>query len=204
MIYEFRTYQLKPRTLPEVIQRFGDAIDKRLKFSPLAAFWYSEIGALNQIIHVWPYESIEERGKVRAAAVAEGAWPPKVGEFIETMQSEILQPVDFIEQMKPGEHGPYYEMRSYILKPGGLPGMIERWKEKVPARLEYSPAVAAMSTDVGTLNKWVHIWPYKSLDERVATRNKAKDDGVWPPKGDSPVVKQETTILLPAPFSPMK
>ena len=204
MIYEFRTYTLRPRTLPDVIQRFGDALDNRLKFSPLAAFWFTEIGPLNQIVHVWPYESIEERAKVRAAAVAEGAWPPKIGEFIEDMQSEILHPVDFLDQMVPGEHGPYYEMRSYILKPGGIPTMIERWKEKVPARLEYSPVAAAMSTDIGTLNKWVHIWPYKSLDERVAIRDKAKNDGVWPPKGDSPVINQETKILLPAPFSPMK
>ena len=205
MIYEFRTYRLKPRTLPEVIKRFGDALDNRLKFSPLAAFWHTEIGPLNQIVHVWPYESIEERAKVRAAAVAEGAWPPNIGEFIEDMQSEILHPVDFVDQMKPGAHGPYYEMRSYILRPGGIPEMAARWKEQLPGRLEYSPITAAMTTDIGTLNKWVHIWPYKSLDERIATRKSAMEAGVWPPKGGtSPVVEQETKILLPAPFSPLK
>jgi hypothetical protein len=44
MIYEFRTYTLHPRTLPEVLKRWTDALEPRLKLSPLAAFWYTEIG----------------------------------------------------------------------------------------------------------------------------------------------------------------
>jgi hypothetical protein len=41
------------------------------------------------------------------------------------------------------------------------------------------------------------------LDERVAVRKKAVDMGVWPPPGGSPTVKQETKMLLAAPFSPI-
>jgi hypothetical protein len=50
----------------------------------------------------------------------------------------------------------------------------------------------------------MHIWAYKSLDERMAVRKKATVDGLWPPPGDSPVLKQETKILLAAGFSPIK
>ena len=52
MIYEFRTYTLAPRALPEFQRRFGEALPPRLALSPLAAFWYTEIGPLNQVIHV--------------------------------------------------------------------------------------------------------------------------------------------------------
>ena len=69
MIYEFRTYTLHPRTLPEFLKRFGDALEPRLKLSKLAAFWYTEIGPLNQVIHVWPYENTLERTKIRAEAI---------------------------------------------------------------------------------------------------------------------------------------
>src|SRR6188472_1853712 len=92
MIYEMRTYDLKPRALPEVIKRFGEAYEKRKKLSPLAAFWYTEIGPLNQVIHVWPYADLAERTRIRAAAVAGGDWPPKIGEFIVSMRAEIMQP----------------------------------------------------------------------------------------------------------------
>ena len=63
MIYEFRTYTLHPRTLPEFLKRWTDALEPRLKLSPLAAFWYTEIGPLNQVIHVWPYENVLERSQ---------------------------------------------------------------------------------------------------------------------------------------------
>ena len=63
MIYEMRTYDLKPRSLAEFEKRFGEAYEKRKNYSPLAAFWHTEIGPLNQIIHVWPYQG---SGRARA------------------------------------------------------------------------------------------------------------------------------------------
>ena len=78
MIYEVRTYDLKPQSLPEVEKRFGEAYEHRKKFSPLAAYWHTEIGPLNQVVHVWPYQDLEERARIRAAAMKDGAgkWPP--------------------------------------------------------------------------------------------------------------------------------
>ena len=38
MIYEVRTYDIKPRSLPEVEKRFGEMYEKRRKYSELAAF----------------------------------------------------------------------------------------------------------------------------------------------------------------------
>jgi hypothetical protein len=38
MIYEFRTYTLKTRSLAEVEKRYAEAYEYRKKYSPLAAF----------------------------------------------------------------------------------------------------------------------------------------------------------------------
>ena len=76
MIYEFRTYDIKPGTLAEVEKRFAEAYEFRKTLSPLAAFWHTEIGPLNQIIHVWPYKSLDQRNEVRDQAHKTGAWPP--------------------------------------------------------------------------------------------------------------------------------
>jgi hypothetical protein len=48
MIYEMRTYDLKPRSLPEVEKRFGEMYQKRRKYSELAAFWHTEAGRAGQ------------------------------------------------------------------------------------------------------------------------------------------------------------
>jgi hypothetical protein len=56
MIYEVRTYQLKPRSIPEFLDVFGKAYPIREKISKLSGFFYTDIGPLNQVIHVWPYK----------------------------------------------------------------------------------------------------------------------------------------------------
>ena len=78
MIYEVRTYDLKPGAVPQAEEAFAEALPYREKYSPIAAFWHTDIGPLNQIIHVWSYESLEERAKVREAASKEANWPPKI------------------------------------------------------------------------------------------------------------------------------
>ena len=208
MIYEFRTYTIAPRMQGEFLKRFGEALPKRLEFSRLAAFWTTEIGPLNQVIHVWEYKDVAERIKTREAVVKAGIWPPKTHDLIVDMTSEIMIPQPFSPPLAPSNHGPYFEMRSYVLKAGGTPQMSEMWTKHLPARQKLSPLIGCFTTDHGVLNQWIHIWAYKSLDERVAIRTKAMQDGIWPPPSTpekpSPTVKQASKILIAAPFSPIK
>ncbi len=205
MIYEFRTYDLKPGSLPETMKRFGEGYEHRSKYSELAAFWYTEIGSLNRIVHVWPYADAGERARIRTEAGADPYWPPNMGEFLVTMRSEIFTPFPYSSDLKPGKFGPIYEMRSYITKPGYIPETIKRWGAALEGRLKLSPLAAVMYTDVGPLNKFIHLWPYESLEQRQEVRATAVKTGVWPPPGGpADFVAQENCILLPAPFSPMQ
>ena len=49
MIYEVRTYRLKPRGVPEFMNTFGKAYEKRQSLSKISAFFYTEIGPLSAI-----------------------------------------------------------------------------------------------------------------------------------------------------------
>lgn len=109
MLIEMRTYQLRPATLAEAERRFGEALPAREKHSPLAAFWHSEIGPLNQIIHVWTYDDFEHRSRVRAAAAREPGWPPPIREFTVSQQSEIFLPAPFSPALAPRDVGPVFE-----------------------------------------------------------------------------------------------
>ena len=90
------------------------------------------------------------------------------------MNSEIFVPSPLTPTLKSGQNGPFYEMRSYTLKAGKIPEMIESWSKQIAARTEFSPLTIAMHTELGNLNKWVHIWSYKSLDERKRLKEKAR------------------------------
>ena len=213
MIYEVRTYDIKPHSLAEVEKRFGEAYEHRKKLSPLAAFWHTEIGPLNQIIHVWPYKDFEERSRIRAAAVKDPNWPPKIREFIVSQRSEIFNPLSVSPELKPAKLGPYYEMRTYTLASGAeVPKLVKLWERGIPERTKFSPLCAAWISELGALNRFVHIWPYKSVDERNEVRKKAQATGMWPPsvlakKEGLPqyeLVAQENKILMPSAFSPLQ
>jgi hypothetical protein len=205
MIIEVRTYTLKPGSLAEVEKRFADALPNRLKHSKLAAFWHSEVGKLNQIIHVWPYDSFEHRAAVRVAAAKEPGWPPPNSEFITDMQNEVFHPAPFSPPLEPRAIGPLFEIRQYTLIPGAIPGLIERWSEKIEGRQKFSPLVAGMYSEFGALNKWVHIWAYKDANERTSARAAASATGQWPARNPpGVVVKQENAFVMPAAFSPIR
>ena len=206
MIIEMRTYTLKPNTVPAFEERFGAALPARLELSPLAAFWHTEVGPLNQVIHVWPYADLNERARIRAEAVARKIWPPKTAEFVVDMQSEIFLPAPFSPPLTPRELGGIYEIRSYTVAAGNIPAMIERWTPAIEARVKLSPLVAAWYSELGTLNKWVHIWAYKDALERQRIRADAIARGVWPPKGPPAVdlLRQENMLVVPAAFSPLR
>ena len=204
MIYEVRTYQLKPGTVPECEKRFAEVLSHREKYSPLGAFWHTELGPLNQIIHVWPYENLQQRTELRGQAMKDPNWPPKVGEFIVNMESEIFIPAPFMEPLGNKKLGPVYEMRSYMYQPGAMPEVLKRWADAIPQRVQLSPLAACWYSEIGGLNKFVHVWAYKDMDERDRLRAESRKLSAWPPKTLEFLVSQSNKILLPAAFSRMQ
>lgn len=207
MIYEVRTYQLKPRSVPEFIDTFGQALPIREKASKLSGFFYTDIGPLNEVIHVWPFKNLGDREKKRGQFPPEKklGWPPQVAHLANAMNSEIFIPAPFSPTMAKGNLGPIFEWREYQILPGMMPEMYRNWEKKVAKRIELSPLVMAMHSEIGDLYKFVHIWGYESLEHRSAVRAEAVAKGIWPPKGPKEtLVSQRNKIVLAAPFSPVK
>ena len=109
-----RTYDLKPGSVAQYEENFGNALKYREQYSKLAAFWHTEIGPLNQIIHVWPYENMDERERIRAESSKDPNWPPPSNGAILNMNSEIWTPAPFMKPMGGDQAlGNIYEMRTY-------------------------------------------------------------------------------------------
>jgi hypothetical protein len=204
MLYEVRTYTLKPGSVAEAEKRFGEAISAREKHSKLGAFWHTEVGPLNQIIHVWGYESLQHRTEVRASAAQETGWPPKIQEFIETMESEIFIPAPFMRPLGNQMLGNVYEMRTYIYQPGSMSEVLKRWADAIVDREKLSPLAACWHSEIGGLNKFVHTWAYQDLEARSRVRAESQKLSNWPPKTREFLVSQSNKLLIPASFSPMK
>ena len=205
MIYEFRTYDLKPRSVPEFEKRSAEKIKEgRLDHSDLFGFWYTEAGPLNQVVHVWPYDDLNQRGDVRARVVEEGVWPPDNSEFVVNMRSEIFLPAPFMRNRGEAKLGPVYEMRIYTYNPGDIPQVIDKWSEYIEEREKFSPLVGAWYSELGALNTWIHMWAYESFDHRMRVRAETREKGVWPPRGGVAPLRQENKLMLPMSFSPLQ
>ena len=179
-------------------------LGKTLAHDPaLLACWYSEIGALNQILLI--RKDTDAAATITARQSALERNPFGIGEFITGMAMDTYISFDFIAPLRPGEFGPCYEVRTYTLKPDGLAPTIELWRKAVPGRATVSPLLAAMTSVTGAVTRFMHIWPYKSPDERMRLRDKAVANGVWPPPGGpGHLAAQQADIYLPASFSPMR
>jgi hypothetical protein len=200
LFYDVTVIAVRPGTHPQAL----DVLGKNLaNDTSLLGCFFSDIGNVNQILMVRNAAAAEAALDSRFAA-QNNANPLGIGEYITAMTMDTYVSFDFIPPMRPGRFGPCYEVRNYVLKPGGLPPTIEAWRKSVPARLKLSPLLAAMTSVSGAVTRFMHIWPYKSFDERARLREKAIADGLWPPPGGpGHLLSQQVDIYLPAAFSPM-
>ena len=199
--YDVTLATIRPGTHPQALA----AIEKTLTDDlGLLACWYCDIGALNRILIIRKSADAAKVIENRFAALS-ARNPLGIGEFITDLSLDAYASFDFMPPLRPGAHGPCYEVRSYVLKPDGLAPTIELWRKSVPGRVSVSPVLAAMVAVTGAAIRFMHIWPYKSCDERARLREKAVADGVWPPPGGpGHLVSQQADIYLPAAFSPMR
>src|SRR4051812_15667979 len=133
----------------EFERRWAPMLEKRQALSPLGALFRTEIGPLNTMVHIWPYESLDERGRIRRQAVQDGIWPPATSDITETQQSEILTPAPFMRPLQPAAMGGIYELRIYTYRPGTMPEVLQRWGERIEEREKVSPLAGAWYTEIG-------------------------------------------------------
>ena len=111
MIYEVRTYTLRPGATAEFEERYAKRLPLREKHSKLGAFWHTEFGPLNQVIHVYPYDDLQQRTAVRASLAQDTARDalPGGGELIVAQEVRDHDPGTF--HASPGQPGLRHRQR---------------------------------------------------------------------------------------------
>src|SRR5262245_28873388 len=164
----------------------------------------SEIGDLNKILLLHHYGSEVDLAADRDS-VARDPNPYGCMDLLVSRSADTFVQFPFLPPIKPGPHGPIFEVRTYLLKPTGLGPTIAAWEKQAPARMKLSPILAAMYSVSGEVTRFMHVWPYPDLTTRANTRKTAIETGVWPPPGGpDQLVTMRTDIYLPAPFSPIR
>ena len=211
MIYELRTYTLKPGLAPTVAKNAGE-VGRNIRggeYGKLEGYWMTEIGPLNQVMHLWSYTDLNERANLRAALNANSRWTseylPLIRPNLIRQDIRILNPV--VDPKAPAGEGNIYELRNYRLRPGASKQWCGLIVDALPVREKYSKMVGLWTTEAGQPNEVCHIWAYKDLNARAAARAGAQGDAGWQAflKQGGPMIEEMwSTIMLPAAHSPLK
>lgn len=210
MIYELRTYTLRPGTQAEYLKLSGE-IGRKIRgddFGKLEGYWSSEFGTLNQLFHLWSFTDFGERERLRAALQKNEAWMkylPMIRPLMVAQENRILSAA--LPLKPPAERGHVYELRTYRCHVGRATEWLSHFQAVLPVREKYSKNVGVWSTEMSQLNQVVHLWAYTSLAERAEVRQGVSQEPEWQAfleKTAPLLAHQEAVILAPTPFSPMR
>ena len=100
MILEERTYSIVPGQVAEYLDNYeqhGKPIHWKYLGTPVGWF-VTETGVLNQVVHLWRYDSMAERDRKRAALYADPEWNAyrrQAGARVVKQENRIMRPTAF-------------------------------------------------------------------------------------------------------------
>lgn len=211
MLHELRIYTTRPGGT-KVLVDANETIARRVRgddFGVLEGYWYSDIGPLNQVFHLWRWDSYEERDSLRAELYKVDGWTK---EYIPTIRPHLVkQEVRFLQNRReiipPAQGGNFYEFRNYRVKPGQAGAWMERFLSVLPVREKHSKNVGAWITQGPDPNEVCHLWAYPDITDRKAARDGVAAEPEWQEfvaYGSEVLEEMHSTLLWPANFSPLQ
>lgn len=211
MIHELRTYTFHPGKLPEYL-KIAETVGRPIRgndYGVNRGYWTSEFGTVNQIWHLWEYESLDAREVLRQKLAQNDDWRTKyvanIRGLIQKQEIRFLKPV--LDFRPPSTTGNVYELRHYQAQTGKAAEFLKGYLAVMPTREKYSVPVCVWQCEAPFPNNITHMWVYESLDARAEIRAKAAADPEWQKFlgiGPPLLSSMESIVLLPTNYSPLK
>jgi hypothetical protein len=211
MIYELRTYTLRQGTLADVVKA-ASTVARDIRgndYGKLEGYWQTEIGPLNQVMHLWSYQDLNQRAQLRAELGKNPRWGT---EYIPLIRPNLVrQEIRLMNAVRapavPERTPNVYELRNYRARPGAAPQWLQLFTKALEVRETYSKIVGLWATEAPQVNEVCHLWAYPDLNARAAVRAAVAKDPGWQDflKSASGLLEEMySTVMLPAPHSPLK
>ncbi|MBI3635643.1 MAG: NIPSNAP family protein [Candidatus Rokubacteria bacterium] len=94
-VYELRWYRTHTGRTGEWLTHFKEVMPTREKHMHRVGLWQTEMGQLNEVVHMWAFKDLNDRAAKRAGLATEPAWQAflgKSGSLLAHMQAIVLVP----------------------------------------------------------------------------------------------------------------
>lgn len=211
-IYELRTYYVKPKAFGDFMNLTHEYIHlKSDSNSKLNGYWTSDIGGVNEVTHIWEYDSYAQRAEARKGLSQDKNWIndyiKKMLKMLDKQECWVMNAAPWYKVKPPLSTGGVYELRVYDL----VLGKKEQWEHRIiqglPDRCKLSEPVGVWFTEFGPVNTAIMLWSYQSLDDRIRIRNEAQQMEEWTEtvRDCLPFENRAfSKVLTPTEFSPWK
>ena len=228
MIYDFRMYTLKPGATAEYragVKELSLPIRQRHGVT-LAGWYWSEVGALNQVVHIWGYNDSKHFQEAKDAFHSDPDWTqkyiPRAQGLVESqktwlMNSPSFAPIYPVKGEVPADGTPefikknkmVFDYGTYTFRPGGIPDYMSAVEEvAIPIRKRHGVKLAGWYySEVGDLNQVTHIWAFNDMKHLKDAKDAVAADPEWTgtyiPRVRGLLVAQNTYLMNTAEFGPV-
>ena len=212
MIYELRMYTTKPGKMKHVVNASATVAQKIRNgdtYGKLIGHWWSEIGKMNQYVHMWEYQNVEEMRRLRSELSSRDDWKkefvPLVGPYILSQEIRLLRSVSDLK--KPSNSNNFYELKIINLNIGKAGQWVAEFNNLVNEMENESLNIGVWQTELSNPNEIVSIWSHSSVERMQMFWEKLENNSIWKKFMDfqeSSVKEEQTIILRPSSCSPLQ
>lgn len=209
MIYELRTYSFHQGKMPAYL-KLGAEVGRPVRgdhYGICHGYWTAEFGTLNQVWHLWSYDSLDERTRLRGELAKNPRWTNEyvaaVRPLLARQDIRLLNPIYGFTP--PTQAGGVYELRMYRTVVGGAAPWATAFRAIMPVREKYSKNVGIWTGEAPQPNEVVHMWNYADVNARFAARAACARDPEWQAfigANGHYLAEMTSTLLLPTAYSP--
>ena len=169
MINELRMYTTRPGKMKDVVNASATVAQKIRggdTYGKLIGHWWSEIGKMNQYVHMWEYKDPEEMRRLRSELAAKEDWKnkfvPLVGPNILTQEIRLLRPLSEIK--KPVNSSNIYELKIIKLNIGQSAKWAKKFLEIIDLIENSSINIGIWNTELQDPNEIISLWSHPNLE----------------------------------------
>jgi len=183
-IYEMHYHDAKPASSEDYIKKYEiyskEVALKTNNKAELVGSFRVEIGNQDQFIHIWRYHDGYKQASSIHKLLRSDETLVKLNQDqmkdLRKRESQFMMSFSFWDHPVPQQHNSFYEMRSYVLKPGTMIEWANGWSKGITHR---DNAVAGFFSQIGQLYTVHHIWRYEDLQVRKDVRENAWRKPGW-------------------------